>query len=615
MTFIIMVLLVIFFLIIHNRLGVIENLLEQIKKGGVVPAVKPTTVAQVPTPVSTSVPVSAAAPVQSMAESIPQPVAASISKPIEPAKMPIKESSEETLGRTLGIIGIFAVLFGVAFFLKYAFDNNLIGITGRLVLGAGVGLLGLVLGRLLKAKYEMYSHILSGGGIGILFVTAYTAHVLYDVISAPIAYLLFGIITLISVILSIKDGKMLLAAIGVSAGFFAPLLISLGNESFVSLFTYMLIINVGVAIISYVYRWAGLRYISFIGTIISVSSWFYRVEDESSRYLFAVFITLYFLIFLATSIFHHIVRKEMSVEGDVVFVMVNALWYVSLAYPILHPLYPDGMGIFMALVGLLYLAVGYFSFITHKEDKLLNAALPLTGLFFFTIAIPIHFDGGWTTSAWLIEALCLCVIDFKINGKRLYKYAMVVYFIGLVSLFFDSFSLGYVPGDLFFIPIFNERFMTYAIAIVSGLLMAYVISRAVKESTDTDVQDLKSLPVFLGVITQIITIYLFTTEIHYYFTHEASVSRTATSSGLENTVISIVWALYAAFLTVIGFVKHAKPFRIFGMALFLLTAVRIFLSLWELGPLYRIVTSIIFGVIALSASFLYARYKDRIKAW
>ena len=39
------------------------------------------------------------------------------------------------------------------------------------------------------------------------------------------------------------------------------------------------------------------------------------------------------------------------------------------------------------------------------------------------------------------------------------------------------------------------------------------------------------------------------------------------------------------------------------------------LSLWELGPLYRIVTSIIFGIIALAASFLYVRFKERIKGW
>lgn len=621
MTFIILLLVVVFFFIIHNRLSVIENLLEQIKKGGVVPVVK----TPVSTPVSSPVPVSTTTntptPVQTMAEKIIPPTSTTFSaSPVSPAsaKMPISpispistQSSEETFGKTLGIVGIFAVLFGIAFFLKYAFDTGLIGITGRLILGAGVGILGIVLGRMLKAKYEAYSHILSGGGIGILFITAYTAHVLYNVISAPVAYIMFGIITIISVILSVKDGKMLLAAVGVSAGFLAPLLISHGTESFVGLFSYMLIINAGVAMISYTYRWSTLHYISFIGTLISVSTWFNRVEDESSRLLFVTFITLYFIIFLASSIFHHVVRKEMSTEGDIAFVTVNALWYISIAYPILHPVFPDGMGIFMTIIGLMYLVVGYFSFTAHKEDKLLNAALPLIGLLFVTVAVPIHFDGSWTTAAWVVEALALCVIDYKINGQRLYKYALIVYFIGLFNLAVDSTSTGGLSNGNIWVPIFNERFVTYVIAILSGLLMAYVIHRATKE-TQEEAEFLKPMPVFLGVVTQLITLYLFTTEIHIYFSNMGGAS---TGTGLENTIVSIVWALYAAFLTIVGFVKHTKAFRVFGMALFLLTAARIFLSLWELGPLYRIVTSIIFGIIALAASFLYARFKERIKGW
>jgi uncharacterized membrane protein len=608
MTFIILLLVVVFFFIIHNRLNVIENLLEEIKKGRAPVSTPISTPATTPSPVATvttSMPASVATPVATVSQSQPQPQPQS--RPIPPAQP--TQSSEETFGKTLGIVGIFAVLFGIAFFLKYAFDTGLIGITGRLILGAGVGILGIVLGRMLKAKYEAYSHILSGGGIGILFITAYTAHVLYDVISAPVAYIIFGIIMITSVILSVKDGKMLLAAVGVSAGFLAPLLVSFGTESFVGLFTYMLIINAGVAVISYTYRWPALHYISFIGTLISVSTWFDRVQDESSRLLFVTFITLYFIIFLASSIFHHVVRKEMSTEGDIAFVTVNALWYISIAYPILHPVFPDGMGIFMAIIGLMYLVVGYFSFTAHKEDKLLNAALPLIGLLFVTVAIPIHFDGSWTTVAWVIEALALCVIDFKINGQRLYKYALIVYFIGLFNLAVDSAGMG--VGEIF-IPIFNERFVTYVIAILSGLLMAYVIHRATKE-TPEEMESLKPVPVFLGVVTQLITLYLFTSEIHLYFSNIDGVS--TGSSGLENTIISIVWALYAAFLTIIGFAKHTKAFRVFGMVLFLLTAARIFLSLWELGPLYRIVTSIIFGIIALAASFLYARFKERIKGW
>jgi len=600
MSFFALIVGIVLFFIINGRLNVIEKLLGDIKKGGVVtPVQQPTASIAVVAPVTAPVyqPVMTAAVTTAIPLTPPKPV-----QSVQP-----NESSEEKVGRTLGVVGIFAVLFGIAFFLKYAFENGLIGITGRLLLGVGVGILGVVLGRLLKTKYEAYSHILSGGGIGILFITAYTAHILYGVISAPIAYFVFGLITILSVVLSIKDGRMLMAAIGVSAGFLAPLLISFGTESFAGLFSYILIINVGVAVIAYVYRWPALYFLAFAGTLISVASWFYRVDDESSRLLFVTFVTLYFLTFLATSIFHHIIRKEKSTGGDIAFITINALWYFSIAYDILQPLYPDVMGLFTATLGVLYLVVGYLSFVSHKEDKILNISLPLLGIFFFTIAVPIQFDGASITIAWLVEALCLAIIDYKIKGTRLYKFALALYFLGIFRLFvFDS---VYTGGAAEFIPVFNMRFFVYAVAIISGLLMAYVIKRAVTEVTE-DTEILKPIPLFLGVVTQIITLVLFTSEIHYYYSLQSG----TVALGLENTVISIVWALYAAFLTVIGFVTHAKAFRVFGLILFVLTTIRIFLSLWELGPIYRIVTSIVFGVIALAASFLYAKYKDRIKA-
>ena len=591
---IVIILLFVFYFIINNRLNAVEQSLREIKKGELV------------LPTVPSVPTQAQAQSQTAQVPVHQFAAA-------PASHQLQQTTEESFGKTLGIIGVFAVLFGIGFFLKYAFDNNIIGITGRLLLGAAVGVLGIILGRLIKVKYESYSHVLSGGGIGVLFITAFTAHVFYDVISAPIAYILFGIITIVSIVLSIMDKKALLAAIGVAGGFLAPLLISFGNQNFISLFSYILIINIGTAIIAYFYRWMILRYIAFAGTLISVSVWTGRILTESDRYLMFSFATLYFFTFLATSVFHHIVRKENSNEGDLLFISLNALWYAAISYSVLNSLVHEFMGIFMAGLGILYLAVGYLSFTTHKEDKILNLSFPLIGVVFFTIAIPIQFDGSWITIAWIIEALCLCFIDFGIKGKRLYLYGIIIYMIGLFRLFVLDSALKGSPQD--FMPVMNGRFALFVFAIVCGLLMAYIIKRASKELQE-DVESIRQLPVFLGVITQVTTLSLLTTEINYYYDTQALLGHVlASAESQEDTIISIVWALYAAFLTTIGFVIHSKVFRLFGLALFVLTAFRVFGSLWALGPIYRIVTSIIFGVIALAASFLYARFKDRIKSW
>ena len=80
----------------------------------------------------------------------------------------------------------------------------------------------------------------------------------------------------------------------------------------------------------------------------------------------------------------------------------------------------------------------------------------------------------------------------------------------------------------------------------------------------------------------------------------------------KNTTVSIFWVLYAVLLTAIGFVKRKKLARIFGLILFFVTALKIFVDVWSLGELYRIISSIAFGIVALVGSFLYAKFKDTI---
>src|SRR3989338_11028527 len=72
---------------------------------------------------------------------------------------------ESYIGRwVLGIIGLVAVVFGVSFFLKYAFDNNLIGPAGRVILVVLGGLIFVALGEYFRPRLAKYSYILSGVG-------------------------------------------------------------------------------------------------------------------------------------------------------------------------------------------------------------------------------------------------------------------------------------------------------------------------------------------------------------------------------------------------------------------------------------------------------------------
>src|SRR3989344_315827 len=206
-------------------------------------------------------------------------------------------SHEEEGGRWLGKIGISALLLGVSFFLKYAFDNNLIGVVGRVILGLVSGVLLVAVGQFLRAKYERYSDIIIGGGIGILYLTIYAAFAFYNLISQPTAFLFLFCVTALAVIISVVDKAFQLAALAVFGGLLTPFLISTqGNNQF-TLFAYILILDIGVLAVSFREKWLKLNYLAFIGTALIFLGWFSRFYSEDQLFPTLAFLSAYFLIF------------------------------------------------------------------------------------------------------------------------------------------------------------------------------------------------------------------------------------------------------------------------------------------------------------------------------
>src|SRR3569833_3909435 len=86
-------------------------------------------------------------------------------------------------------IGILAILIGMAWFLKFAIDNEWIGPLGRVVIGliAGVGLI--VWSERFRAKYyTAFSYSLKAVGTGVLYLSLWASFSLYHLIPAPVAF-------------------------------------------------------------------------------------------------------------------------------------------------------------------------------------------------------------------------------------------------------------------------------------------------------------------------------------------------------------------------------------------------------------------------------------------
>src|SRR5262245_37914261 len=91
-------------------------------------------------------------------------------------------------GRWLQHVGMLVLVLGVAFFLRYAFDQGWLSPVIRVALGASAGVALLAGGLRLSRSYRAYGLFLCGGGIAILYLSVYASLTLYGLLSAPVAF-------------------------------------------------------------------------------------------------------------------------------------------------------------------------------------------------------------------------------------------------------------------------------------------------------------------------------------------------------------------------------------------------------------------------------------------
>ena len=157
--------------------------------------------------------------------------------PSEPFKL------EQFLGAKLfAWVGGIALFFGVAFFIKYSFDRNLIPPGMRVLLGAATGI-GLIVGGIRlrhRPLFHATAHTLCASGILILYAAAFGAYQLYSLITLRDAFGLMSLITAGAFIMSVKFDSKPAAVLALLGGFLTPLLLrscvylSLNNWRFIS---------------------------------------------------------------------------------------------------------------------------------------------------------------------------------------------------------------------------------------------------------------------------------------------------------------------------------------------------------------------------------------------
>ncbi|HLM57498.1 MAG TPA: DUF2339 domain-containing protein, partial [Pyrinomonadaceae bacterium] len=318
--------------------------------------------------------------------------------------------------------GILAFIFGVAFFLKLAFENDWIGPGLRVSLGGLAGLALLGAGEWLRRRgLRHYAFVISGGGVLILYLSTYAAYNFYQLLNQPIAFLLMACVTALAVLLSVRLDALPVAVLGLAGGFLTPALLSRGVDNQVALFGYVALLDAGVLAVAYFKRWRLLDFLSFLGTALVTLVWMAEYYAREKLWLTLFFLSLFFVLYALLAVVHNVLPGRRSRWFDLSLALTNAGFYYVLCYWLLVSAGYDltAPATHAVLVSAFFLLLFYLVRTRARDDRLLAYGYVGAAVTFFTVAVGVRFDLYWVTMAWAVEALMLTWVGLRANERAL----------------------------------------------------------------------------------------------------------------------------------------------------------------------------------------------------
>ena len=223
--------------------------------------------------------------------------------PAPPTIRPPAVNWEQFMGvKLFAWLGGLALFLGVAFFVKYSFDNNLVPPELRVAIGFTTGV-GLLAGGVLMSRKDFgaLSQTLCATGVVVLYAVTFACRSIYHFeFFGPVpTFLLMVLITTAAFLLAVRLNAIVVALLGMLGGFITPILLSIGVDNPLGLFGYIAILDVGLIVVALNRRWHFLTTLAAIGTALMQIGWaakFFTSEKyfEGNKILIALSVLLGF---------------------------------------------------------------------------------------------------------------------------------------------------------------------------------------------------------------------------------------------------------------------------------------------------------------------------------
>jgi uncharacterized membrane protein len=530
--------------------------------------------------------------------------------PLEPQTAAAPNLESRIGAHWLNHIGIAAVLIGVSYFLKYAFENGWIGPAGRVAIGLIAGIAVVLWSERFRSRgYRIFSFSLKAVGIGTLYLSLWASFQVYHLMPSQVVFAGMLVVTGATCALAITQDAEILAVFAIAGGFATPALLYTGDDREIALLAYLLLLDLGILALVLSKPWRRLLWLGFAGTLILYIAWYLEFYNRSQIATTFTFATLFFIVFAIAPLF--MLRQEQGAGGMLLaLAFANAATYFLQSYAMITEISTTVMAWFSLALAGVYLALNRFRPRISEPAaahnlRLMHLALAL-GL--ITVAIPIRLEQHWITIAWFVETAVLLSIGQRINSDLINVFALAALVLGVGRLlYFDNFH----PTQ----ALFNLRTAVYAVAVMVLAFVAYTTSKR----QDQRWRMVGSVAI---VAMNVLALDALSREVADSYSRQFSAMRGAPGNGYgvgawqqirsieiaRDFSYSALWMAYGALLMVVGFWRSSAFVRWQALVLIAVTIGKVFVhDVFELDRVYRILSCVVLGSLLLAISFAYQR--------
>ncbi len=400
-------------------------------------------------------------------------------------------------GNTIVKTGVGILFIGLAFLAKYASEHVQLPIELRLAAIGAAALVLLFFGWRLRLSRPGYGQVLQGGAVAVLYLTLFVAFRFYGVLAVGPVFALMVVVAALAAALAVLQDALALAVIGALGGFATPLLVSTGSGDHVALFSYYLVLDLGIAAVAWFRTWRLLNLVGFAFTFVVASAWGvlqYRPEDYATSQGFLI---AFFLLFIAILLMPAR-RAEAAaprgaadrwVNGTLLFGLPTVVF--ALQYGLVRE------SAYGAALSALALAAFYVLLALWVRARpalaLVFEGSLAVGTVLLTLVIPFALDARSTAGAWALEGAGLVWLGFRQTRRlpRAFGYLLLAFAGG--ALLYASDRYG-PPATVFDALLFN------GLMLVAGALAAafFVQRHAAPAERAGEVSERVAEPLLIG---------------------------------------------------------------------------------------------------------------------